>query len=248
MATQKHTGEADFLANYDPGRFERPSVAVDVVLLAVRAESLATVAVRRDEHPFKDRWALPGGFVRMEESLDAAAARVLREKAGLTDIFLEQLYTFGAPERDPRTRVVSIAYYALVDAHRFAGVEKRDVTVGQIDVAPRDAEDAQVRLVHGGKTLPIAFDHDRILTTAIKRIRGKVNYTPIAFALLPPSFTLYDIQRVYQTVLNKTLNKDSFRKTILGSGWIEPTGKMQAQVGHRPARLYRLRPDVRSEL
>jgi 8-oxo-dGTP diphosphatase len=247
MKTQNPT-EAQFLAEYDPSRFERPSVAVDVVVLAARGDALETVAVRRNEHPFKDNWALPGGFVHMDESLDAAAARVLREKAGLTDIFLEQLYTFGALKRDPRTRVISIAYYALVDAHRFAGVEKHDVTVAQVDIPWSGEEGGAVRLIHGGKVLPIAFDHDHILGTAIKRIRGKLNYTPIGFALLPTAFTLYDIQRVYQTVLNKTLNKDSFRKTILASGWIEPTGKMQVEVGHRPARLYRLRSDVRNEL
>ena len=244
----KQSTEAQFLANYDPSRFERPSVAVDVVVLAARADRLETVAVRRNEHPFKDKWALPGGFVHMDESLDAAAARVLREKSGLTDIFLEQLYTFGELKRDPRTRVISIAYYALVDAHRFAGVAKHDVTVAQVDISWSGEEGGAVRLMHGGEVLPIAFDHDRILGTAIKRIRGKLNYTPIGFALLPTAFTLYDIQRVYQTVLNKPLNKDSFRKTILASGWIEPTDKMQVEVGHRPARLYRLRSDVRNEL
>jgi 8-oxo-dGTP diphosphatase len=247
MDTHLQPGEADFLAQYDPSRFERPSVAVDVVLLAVRGQALETVAVRRSRHPFKDAWALPGGFVRMDESLDDAAARVLREKAGLTGIFLEQLYTFGAPNRDPRTRVISVAYYALVDAHRFAGVEKRDVTVAQIDSTASE-EDGAVRLLHKNATLPVAFDHRAILGTALKRIRGKLNYTPVGFALLPASFTLYDIQRVYQTVLNKTLNKDSFRKTILASGWIEPTGTMQEQVGHRPARLYRLRANVRNEV
>ncbi len=244
----KQSTEAQFLADYDPSHFDRPSVAVDVVVLAARADMLETVVVRRNEHPFKEKWALPGGFVHMDESLDAAAARVLREKAGLTDIFLEQLYTFGELKRDPRTRVISIAYYALVDAHRFAGVEKRDVTVAQVDIPWSAEEGGAVRLRHGGKELPIAFDHGRILGTAIKRIRGKLNYTPIGFALLPTAFTLYDIQRVYQTVLNKTLNKDSFRKTILASGWIEPTSKMQVEVGHRPARLYRLRSDVRNEL
>lgn len=240
--------EAEFLAAYDPSRFERPSVAVDVVLIAALPDGLATVAVRRAEHPFKDHWALPGGFVRMNESLDDAAARVLRDKAGLTDIFLEQLYTFGSPTRDPRTRVISIAYYALVDAHRFAGVEKRDATIAQIDVPWAGEEGDAVSLLHGGTALPIAFDHDRILGTAIKRIRGKLGYAPIAFALLPREFTLYDAQRIYQTVLDKSLNKDSFRKTILASGWIEPTGRMQTEVGHRPARLYRVCAGVRNAL
>jgi 8-oxo-dGTP diphosphatase len=249
MNTKFHkTAEAEFLASYDPSRFDRPSVAVDVVLLAARGEALETVAVRRSEHPFKNAWALPGGFVRMEESLDDAAARVLREKAGLRDIFLEQLYTFGAPDRDPRTRVISVAYYALVDAARFSGVEQRDVTVAQIDAAPRGEDAGAVRLLQGGAVLPVAFDHGEIVNAAIRRIRGKLSYTPVAFALLPATFTLYDIQRVYQTVLNKTLNKDSFRKTILASGWIEATGTMQAQVGHRPARLYRLRDRMRNEL
>jgi 8-oxo-dGTP diphosphatase len=135
-----------------------------------------------------------------------------------------------------------------VDAARFSGVEQRDVTVAQIDAAPRGEHAGAVRLLQGGAVLPVAFDHGEIVNAAIRRIRGKLSYTPVAFALLPATFTLYDIQRVYQTVLNKTLNKDSFRKTILASGWIEATGTMQAQVGHRPARLYRLRDRMRNEL
>src|SRR5437762_9492668 len=118
-AAARSEGEAEFLAAYDPSRFERPSLTVDVVLLSAQEGALSTLLLRRDEHPDKGRWALPGGFVQMTESLDDAAARVLAQKTGLASVFLEQLYTFGAPRRDPRTRVVTVAYYALVDRRRF---------------------------------------------------------------------------------------------------------------------------------
>ena len=115
--------EEAFLASYSPSSFERPSLSVDVALIGVVDDTLGTLLYRRSEHPFRGRAALPGGFVRMDESLDAAAARVLREKAGVEGVFLEQLYTFGAPSRDPRTRVVSVAYFALVDGHRFDAID-----------------------------------------------------------------------------------------------------------------------------
>lgn len=234
--------ERDFLASYDASRFARPSLAVDVVVLTVTERKLAALLVRRTEHPALGRFATPGGFVGLDESLDDAAARVLATKAGLRGIFLEQLYTFGAVDRDPRTRVVSVAYYALIDVDRLWPSIARDgdtvlATLGVPwpdeaggPVAALDAEDGH---------LGLAFDHAEILGTAVKRIRGKLDYAPIGFQLLPERFTLRQLQSVHETVRGRTLNKDSFRRRMLASGQLEATGIQEGLVGHRPAELYR---------
>jgi 8-oxo-dGTP diphosphatase len=234
--------EQRFLAAYDAEAFDRPSLAVDVAILTVVGGGLEVALVRRSEHPFKGRWALPGGFVRMDESLDRAAERVLGDKAGLRDVYLEQLYSFGDPERDPRTRVISVAYYALVDHARLAQHRARDRTLafGRIAVpwagetgGPVEVRDAE------GEDMPLAFDHADILGMAVKRIRGKLDYTPIGFQLLPEAFTLRRLQDVHETVLGRALNKDSFRRRMLASGLLEATGERETEVGHRPAELYR---------
>jgi len=235
--------ESEFSAHYDPTKFERPSVAVDVVLLSIDlTDSLCAVLVRRKEHPDKGAWALPGGFVRIDESLDAAAARILNEKAKLRRVFLEQLYTFGAVHRDPRTRVITVAHYALVDFRRLAASYAHvsdDLVVARLDVPWSGEAGGAVRtLDERAKPLRLAFDHARILGLAVKRIRGKLNYAPIGFELLPEAFTLFELQRVHQAVLGRKLNKDSFRRKILASGLIEPTGAAQTNVGHRPPALY----------
>ena len=243
--------ERRFLSEYDPSAFERPSVAVDVVLLSIVDGRLATLLVERAEHPDKGAWALPGGFVRMTESLDAAAARVLREKAGVSEIFLEQLYTFGDPKRDPRTRVISVAYYALVDERRLAARTVHDSAIARVGVPWEGEAGGPVTLHPSGEApsgealsgertpLRIAFDHAEIVGTAVKRIRGKLDYAPIGFELLPAAFTLLDLQRVHETVLGRSLNKDSFRRRMLASGRLAPSGASQEDVGHRPAALYR---------
>lgn len=239
--------EKAFLAAYDPSAFERPSVAVDVALLSVVDGALFTLLLQRSEHPFKGRWSLPGGFVRVDESLDAAARRLLADKGKLNGVFLEQLMTFGDPRRDPRMRVVSVAYYALVDRRRFedAALGSPDLVVARIDV-PWEGEtggpvDVGVGLGASGATsrASLAFDHAEILGTAVKRIRGKLDYSPIGFQLLGDTFTLLDLQRVHETVLGRPLNKDSFRRRMLASGQLEATGEMESDVGHRPAELYR---------
>jgi 8-oxo-dGTP diphosphatase len=229
--------EQKFLETYDVSKFERPSVAVDVALLSVSDGALFTRVVRRDEHPFKGRWALPGGFVKMDESLDAAAGRVLSEKAGLKGVYLEQLYTFGHPGRDPRTRVLSVAYCALVHRERLPlneGLARILVpwegeTGGAVELTDPDA-----------RPLGLAFDHADILGMAVKRIRGKLDYSPIGFQLLPDRFTLLELQRVHETILGRPLNKDSFRRRMLASGQLEATGESQKDVDHRPAELYRI--------
>lgn len=236
------TDERAFLASYDPAAFDRPSVTVDVALLSAFDGSLHTVLVRRREPPFAGRYALPGGFVKMEESLPTAALRVLTQKTGLRRVFLEQLYTFGEPNRDPRTRVVSVAHYALVEPARLqkAAKDNPDTVVASVELTPASdsVERAAVRDSEG-TPLSLAFDHAEILATAVRRIRGKLDYTPIGFQLLPDRFTLLDLQRVHETVLGRPLNKDSFRRRMLASGEIEPTGESQTGVDHRPAELFR---------
>lgn len=234
--------EAAFLSGYDPSHFEHPSVAVDVALLTVRDERLHTLLVRRAEHPHRGRFALPGGFVGMHESLDAAARRVLSTKAGLSKLFVEQLYTFGDPKRDPRTRVISVTYYALVEPERFAEhpANREGVTVARLEVPWEGETGGPVKVVDtSGAELSVAFDHDDILGMAVKRVRGKLGYTPIGFQLLPDTFTLLELQTVHEAVLGRSLNKDSFRRKMLASGQLEATGERQADVGHRPAELYR---------
>jgi 8-oxo-dGTP diphosphatase len=240
-APQGEGGEAAFLASYDASRFDRPSLTVDVALLSAFEGALYTLVVRRDEHPHKGRWALPGGFVGMRESLDAAAQRVLGAKAGLGRVFLEQLYTFGDPGRDPRTRVVTVAYYALVERQRFDTAKRQGgLQVARVRVAWEGASGGPTELVgEDGAPLPAAFDHADILGMAVKRLRGKLDYTPIGFQLLPREFTLLDLQRVHETVIGHPVNKDSFRRKMLASGDLEATGKAQQDVGHRPAELYR---------
>ena len=234
--------EARFLASYDASRFERPSVAVDVALLSVAEGALWTVLLHRSEHPHRGRYALPGGFVGIREPLDAAAARVLSRKCGLDGVFLEQLYTFGNPGRDPRTRVISVAHVALVDrAHLLEASAGTDALIhARLDV-PWEGETGGPVDAHrsDGTTLPLAFDHADILGMAVKRIRGKLDYAPIGFQLLPPRFTLFDLQRVHETILARPLNKDSFRRRMLASGQLEATGESQRDVDHRPAELYR---------
>ncbi len=235
-----HDDERQFLADYDPARFERPSIAVDIVLVGIRNAGLATVLVRRTEHPQRGRWALPGGFLRMTESLDASAARVLREKAGVAGVFLEQLYTFGAPKRDPRTRIVSVAYYALVPPATFAAIERENVAHARIEVAwPGETGGPATLLDDGGKSLSVAFDHATIVGTAVKRIRGKLDYAPLGYEMLPPEFSLLDLQRVHEIALGRTLNKDSFRRRMLASGQLAPAGRVRDTEAHRPAALYR---------
>lgn len=241
LARVSREDEAAFLASYDPTKFDRPSVAVDVVLLTVDEGGLVTLLLPRTEHPFQGAFALPGGFVHMDESLDDAASRVLEAKAGLSGAFLEQLYTFGSPRRDPRTRVISVAYYALVSRARLAAVSAVSGPVwGRVDV-PWESETGGpvlVKEITTDRPMVLAFDHAHILGMAIKRIRGKLDYSPIGFQLLPERFTLLDLQRVHEVVLDKPLNKDSFRRRMLTSGQLEATGEHQQGAG-RPAELYR---------
>jgi 8-oxo-dGTP diphosphatase len=234
--------EREFLRQYDASRYERCSVAVDVSLLAVRDGKLVTWLVRRAEHPHRGRWSLPGGFVRMRESPHDAAARVLADKSGVRNVYLEQLYSFGAPDRDPRTRVISVAHYALVDVRRLSALaqERGDgVCIAALEIPWEEETGGPVESLLCEQRLKLAFDHAEQLGMAVKRLRGKLAYAPIGFQLLPEQFTLRDLQLVHEAVLDRALNKDSFRRKMLSSGQLEATGEYQSDVDHRPAEMYR---------
>lgn len=206
-------------------QYPRAALTVDCVVFGFDEGSLKVLLIQRDLEPFAGRWALPGGFVEVDEPLDEAARRELAEETGLRDIFLEQLYSFGTPGRDPRERVVSVAYYALVSL------------AGHKPEAATDAREAAWFAVDG--TPALAFDHREILATALARLRGKVRYEPIGFELLPSRFTLGQLQHLYEVVLEERLDKRNFRKKILGMGLLVDTGESQRDVAHRAARLYR---------
>lgn len=231
--------EQAFLAAYDASQFPHPSVAVDVVLLAVD-QGMRVVLIQRPEHPDRGKWSLPGGFVQMDESLEAAAARVLDTKVGVRGIFLEQLYTFGDPDRDPRTRVISVAYYALVPPAALQNLEAAGAALCRATLTVEPKAGGKVEARDGaGKRLKLAFDHAQILRLAVERLRGKLDYAPIGFELLPRTFTLRQLQTIHETILARKLNKDSFRRRMLASGLLKATGKLEENVGHRPAELYR---------
>lgn len=241
-SSTRDQAEAAFLSGYDLSRFPQPSVTVDVALITATEGALYTVTVQRKEHPFTGWQALPGGFVRLDESPDDTAVRVLAEKAGLQGVFLEQLYTFGAPRRDPRGRVITVAHYALVNPERFRAAAQGDgdIEMMRIVVPWKGETGGAVKLSdRNGVTIPVAFDHAEILGMAVKRLRGKLEYTPIGFQLLPKRFTLLELQRIHEIVLGRRINKNAFRRKMIASGMLKATGELQDGVEHRPAELYR---------
>lgn len=205
--------------------YPRPAVTVDCVVFGVDDGDLEVLLIQRQLEPFRLAWALPGGFVHMDETLDEAAVRELSEETGIHRLYLEQLYTFGAPERDPRGRVITVAYYALVNLRDH---ELRAAT---------DAENVGWFPVHELPTL--AFDHDGIIDVAHERLQGKVRYAPIGFELLPRKFTLTELQRLYEVVLERELDKRNFRKKVLSMDLLIETDEVQKDVAHRAARLYK---------
>ena len=205
--------------------YPRAALTVDCVIFGLDEEDLKVMLVERGGEPFKGKWALPGGFVHVDETLDDAARRELREETGIRDVFLEQLYTFGEVNRDPRERVVSVAYYALVNLS------------GHAIEATTDAADARWFAI--GDTPKLAFDHDAILAVAMARLKAKVRYEPIGFELLPERFTLSQMQRMYEKILGRTLDKRNFRKKVEAMGIVRETGEVERDVAHRAARLFR---------
>ena len=205
--------------------YPRAALTVDCVIFGLDDDGLKILLIRRAIEPFKGRWAIPGGFVVPGESVEAAARRELEEETGLKNVFLEQLYTFGEPDRDPREHVVSVAHYALVNL--------RDHKIE----AATDAEEAAWFSTDDIPSL--AFDHGTILEVAIERLRGKVCYQPIGFELLPKKFTLTQLQKLYETVLEQEVDKRNFRKKILKMEVLQELDEVETDVARRAARLYR---------
>ncbi|AHC26923.1 MULTISPECIES: NUDIX hydrolase [Mycobacteriaceae] len=213
--------------SYDSGDHPAVAVAVDLVTLTIRSDELCALMVRRGVEPFRDRWALPGGFVRPDEDLDAAAGRELAEETGLTTdrLHLEQLGSYGAPQRDPRMRVVSVAYLGLAP----------DLP---LPIPGGDADGAQWLPV--AALAGLAFDHDRILADGVERARAKLEYTPLATTFCPAEFTVAELRRVYEIVWGTTLDSRNFHRKVTGAdGFLVPTGRTTGRDGGRPAQLYR---------
>jgi 8-oxo-dGTP diphosphatase len=211
----------------------RPALSVDCVVFGFElaqnaAPTLKLLLIQRGLPPFAGDWALPGGFVRLGERLEETARRELGEETGLTQIFLEQLYTFAQPERDPRGRVVTVAYYALVNLERDtlkAATDARAVDWFNLSHRPH-----------------LAFDHDQIVAVALQRLRNKIRYEPIGFELLPPKFSLSQLQQLYEAILEQPLDKRNFRKKILNMDLLQALEEWQQEVAHRAARLYQFDP------
>ncbi|CAI6081646.1 hypothetical protein PAECIP112173_03277 [Paenibacillus sp. JJ-100] len=290
-----HSSEEEFLKTYDAGDYERPSVTVDMLIFTIRNEEqenyrklaepeLGLLLIRRGGHPYLGQWALPGGFVSMQESLDEAARRELRTETGLDNIYLEQLYTWGDVGRDPRTRVISCSYMALVDSselelqagddaseaswfrveqklieekrhiHEHGRITERRLQIllrnetEQLSAIVETKEQVEGRVRSSKLSLVdvqgIAFDHAQIIHYALERLRSKIEYTDIAFNLMPEKFTLTALQKVYEIISGKKFLAAAFRRKM--ADWVIETGEYASSAGHRPSRLYRLNPERES--
>lgn len=207
--------------------YAQPAVAVDLAIFTVDNNILKAMLIQRAEEPFRRQWALPGGFLLRNESLDSAAQRILNQKTNVKDMYLEQLYTFGDPQRDPRARVITVAYFALIPWKHLSQPESKKVT------------DPTWASVHA---LPkLAFDHKEILNYAVKRLRAKASYSNIVYGLMPKQFRLSELQTMYEIIINEKLDKRNFRKQMLATELLEETGKKDINGAHRPARLYRFK-------
>lgn len=214
-------------------QYETPLVTVDVVVFTIHENKLKVLLIQRNQPPYENMWAIPGGFIYTGETLEEAAARRLHEETNVDNIYLEQLYAFGEPQRDPRARVITVAYFALV------GMDKFHI------IPMANAQDIGWFSIHN---LPdLAFDHSKILSYALERLKARLETSPIAFQLLPLKFTLTELQRVYELILGKELDKRNFRKKILSTDLLQNTQETRMEGYHRPAQLYSFR-DIGSSL
>ncbi len=212
-----------FSSSADNDTFLKALVSVDCVIFGFADNELKVLLIRSDLEIYKDRWSLLGDLVRVAEDLDTAAYRVLKERTGLTEVYLEQVYTFSAPDRHPQGRVISTAYYSLVNI-----------------------QDHQLKLAHNElhwhpvKEIPtLAFDHDQILSTCLTRLREKIQEYPIVFNLLPEKFSLRELQSLYEAILDTKMDRRNFRKKFLMMNWLLDIDEYEENVSHRPSKLYR---------
>lgn len=212
-------------------KYPHPALTTDVVIFTIRDKELKLLLIMRGGEPYRGKWALPGGFVNLDEDLETGARRELAEETGIEDVYLEQLYTFGAVERDPRERVITVAYYALIPSDQ---------------IQLRAATDAEaVGWFSMNELPPLAFDHKQIMEMAHDRLTAKLDYSTIAFQFMPDEFTLSELQEVYEIILQEDIDKRNFRKWVLALEQIEETGRVKRDGPHRPAKLYRvINPDT----
>ena len=270
---KKYKNEKEFLEDYDDTKYDKLSMTSDILLVSVSNKDntnyrktskkmISILLVKRDEFPFKDKWCLPGGFLNpKKETLDECAKRILKKETNLSEIYLEQLYTFDDIERDPRTRVVSTAYVALVDKNKLT--DKLNENALWFDIAEISYQDNIVNVTLNNKqetikfsikknliekttnqysysiikNESIAFDHPKVILAGIERIRNKINYTDIVFNMMSEYFTLGELQDVYEVILGEKLLAPAFRRIIANK--VEKTDKMLTGKGHRPSALYK---------
>ncbi|MEJ2608684.1 MAG: NUDIX domain-containing protein [Candidatus Thiodiazotropha sp.] len=214
--------------------YPHPAVTTDVVLFTIQMSTLSILLIQRKNPPFQGMWALPGGFLDITEDLESCAKRELQEETGIEGVYLEQLGTFGKPDRDPRERIISVAYFALTPSD---------------NLNPRASSDASETAWFAISQLPgLAFDHAQIIQRARERLIAKLGYTTIAFQMLPSTFTLSQLQSLYETLLNERLDKRNFRKGILARDIIRETGEYSRQGSHRPAKTYQVINPARVEI
>ncbi len=258
--------EKEFLKAYDKNQFDRPSITVDIVVFSVssgKAENwrkltkkkMSVLLVKRNTFPFKDKWCLPGGFLKMDETLETAATRVLLNETNMQNIYLEQLYTFSDLNRDPRMRIVSTAYVALIDKNKYEEVSELaswyeiNVTIKN-NIYSFTLENENERLTFKVKKegdhfisvdSDLAFDHDLVIAYGLNRIKNKLEYTNIVFSLMPEYFTLGELQQVYEVILGKKLLDPAFRRVIANK--VVKTNKVKKGGGHRPSALYKFKDE-----
>lgn len=270
MDNKIYHSEEEFLKDYDSSKFEKLSMTADTLIFSVADEEVSNyrklpdkkfsvLLVKRDNYPFKDKWCIPGGFVGIQETIDDAAKRILEIETNLHDIYMEQLYTFGSVDRDPRMRVISTAYMALVDKNRLKDHLSSNASWFQMTIL-EDEKEIQITFDNGLENFSItvekvlksstsdryeyvvkqnnhlAFDHARVIVSGISRLKNKVGYTDIVFNMMPKYFTLGELQQVYEVILGKELLDPAFRRIIKDK--VEKTDKMQTGGGHRPSALF----------
>lgn len=268
---KEYKNEEEFLKDYDPNKFDRLSLTTDILIFSVsdgvqenyrklNRKYFSVLLVKRDNYPFKDKWCLPGGFVKIDEDIEDAAKRILKEEANISDIYIEQLYTYGDPKRDPRTRVISTSYMALIDKNKLKYDISKNASWFNVIVL-EDEKFIDVTLDNGNETIKykikktlkekttdrfkyevvqndkLAFDHALVITSGISRLKNKIEYTDIVFNMMPEYFTLGELQQVYEVILGKKLLDPAFRRIIANK--VEKTNKMKTGEGHRPSALFR---------
>ncbi len=272
-----YKSEEEFLKDYNPDQYEKLSMTTDILILSISDEIqanyrksnkkyMSVLLVKRDDYPFKDKWCLPGGFLDVKEDLEDCPKRILARETGLHDIYLEQLYTFGSVNRDPRMRIVSSSYMALVDKNRLK--DKLSDNASWFNIQYFDEEDnVLVILDNGTDTLKfkikkvlkekttdrykfeieenndLAFDHPLVIWSGIERLKNKINYTDVVFNMMPELFALGDLQQVYEVILNKKLLDPAFRRIIADK--VEKTEFVQTGAGHRPSALFRYKKNTK---